>query len=370
MTINPRHVYLLTATVLANLRKALAQHSFTEILPALLSRRNEPGARHSIAVLGDRKMPTVNNGAAPAPTTVVQGQRWYYLPVSHAVEKQLSLEFLDRVYCVAPCIRLLMEGEDRSGKHLNTFFQVEVEMRTTELAEAMQLAETVLATAAADMVRHGPDRELFNPEAGRNLRSLLRTPYERITFAQAKRLVGAAAMEERDLTHDEERILCRKFDRPFWIYHYPEGVRDSLYRLNEEGLYDTYDLMLPFEHGELATGGVRADSAGEVLRQSRRLTSRSPAEEEKFTVEYALWKERTRVQSAGFGIGLERLVKFCAGAHSVLDIRPFHDSGPNTELPARAASAGLCDELEEGRFLTTRDVAVQKYPDVFYGEAG
>ena len=47
---------------------------------------------------------------------------------------------------------------------------------------------------------------------------------------------------------------------------------------------------------------------------------------------YAEWKERTRIQSGGFGIGLERLVRFCCAARSVLDVRRRHDSGPNAGI--------------------------------------
>jgi hypothetical protein len=43
-------------------------------------------------------------------------------------------------------------------------------------------------------------------------------------------------------------------------------------------------------------------------------------------------KERTRIQSGGFGVGLERLVRFCCAARSVLDVRRRHDSGPNAGI--------------------------------------
>ncbi len=104
--------YTWTADVLASLRHSLSRGKFDEILPAILSDRYEPGARHSIAVLGDRTRPQVSKGPDGV---VVRGAEFYYLPVSHCVEKQLSLEYLDRVYCVAPCVRLLMAGEDISG---------------------------------------------------------------------------------------------------------------------------------------------------------------------------------------------------------------------------------------------------------------
>jgi asparaginyl-tRNA synthetase len=127
------------------------------------------------------------------------------------------------------------------------------------------------------------------------------------------------------LTLAEEEALARSRTAPFWIHEYPEGVRDCPFRRNARGSYDTYDLMLPFGHGEHATGGVRPESASEIVRQSRRLGK-------EVNECYAAWKDRIAVQSAGFGIGLERLIKFCAGCASVLDVRRPHDSGPNTTI--------------------------------------
>jgi asparaginyl-tRNA synthetase len=58
MTLAPNQAYAWTGQVLNALRGALHDAGFAEILPAILSKRFEPGARHSLAVLGDRALPT------------------------------------------------------------------------------------------------------------------------------------------------------------------------------------------------------------------------------------------------------------------------------------------------------------------------
>src|SRR5437867_652850 len=94
VTISARDVYAWTSDVLAALRTSLDAHGFAEILPAILSERYEPGARHGIAVLGDHALPEIalelnNRGERCVKVT---GAEYYYLPVSHCVEKQLALE--------------------------------------------------------------------------------------------------------------------------------------------------------------------------------------------------------------------------------------------------------------------------------------
>jgi asparaginyl-tRNA synthetase len=342
MTLNSIQSYIWTNFVLDGLRRTLAEQEFVEILPALLSAHAEPGARHTIAVMGHRRRPAIqvaSHELDPNHRVAVVGERAYYLPVSHCVEKQLALESLDRVYCLAPCIRLLMEGEHDSSRHLYTFFQVEVEWRSTDLEEVFQTAEAVFSGFASLLLAAPPPDRGAGHEYRRRLEGLAATPYERLTFLQARQEARAAVEglgwvntaanphSMLDLTLTEEAALTRSRSAPFWIHDYPEGVRDCPFRRNERGFYDTYDLMLPFGHGELATGGLRPESAAEIVRQSALLGK-------EVNGSYAAWKDRTGVQSAGFGIGLERLVKYCAGWASVLDARRPHDSGPNTTIEA------------------------------------
>ena len=331
--------YMWTGHVLAALRASLDVHGFVEILPVILSERYEPGARHSIAVLGNRAIPEIrvepgSNGENQRVT--VCGTKYFYLPVSHCVEKQLALEFAKRVYCMAPCVRLLMPGEDRTGRHLYTFFQVEIEWRTESADEVYNETESILAYFSQELLRRLATELELDEAAIQRIRAFNAVPYERIRFCEARNRVasvGGAVNPHAagDLTHAEEDVLSMAAGAPFWLTDYPEGVRDSLYRRCPNGTFATYDLMLPAGYGELSTGGLRPDSEDDILRQGRRLgTSAHPY--------YAEWKSRTNLQTGGLGIGLERLVRFCAGAPSVLDLRFAHDQGPNAGIERAQAA--------------------------------
>ncbi|MER5758186.1 amino acid--tRNA ligase-related protein [Streptomyces sp. NPDC002082] len=321
MDFSPAQSYQWTGRILQALRRSLLDQEFLEILPALLSSQDEPGARHSVAVLGDRARPHVKD---EGDRVSVEGRWAYQLPVSHSVEKQMALEHADRIYCVTPCLRLLMEGEDTSGRHLYTFFQVVVEWRAADANEVFTVTENILGGLARHLEPILPDEDRG---AAQRLAGLRSGPYPRISFAEALTLAGRGPREPQntDLTHEEERILTEKFTSPFWIHRYPLGVRDSLYQQGEDGLQETYDLMLPAGHGELATGGLRPKDADEISEQSRLLGGEPNRV-------YAEWKKRSGIQTAGFGLGLERLVRHIAGADSVLDLLAAHDSGPNRRI--------------------------------------
>ncbi|MEU6957644.1 amino acid--tRNA ligase-related protein [Streptomyces sp. NPDC045714] len=315
--------YQWTGRVLQSLRHSLLEHDFLEILPAILSSEEEPGARHSVAVMGDRSKPKV---AMKGEKVSVNGKWAYQLPVSHSVEKQMALEHTDRVYCLTPCLRLLMDGEETSGRHLYTFFQVVVEWRAADADEVLTVTESILSSFAHHLEPILPDDA---DAASTRLEGLRSGPYPRVSFADALTLAGRKPDKPQnvDLTRDEERLLADHFTSPFWIHRYPLGVRDSLYQRGEDGLQETYDLMLPAGYGELATGGLRPQDKKEITEQSLLLGGEpNPV--------YAAWKERSGIQTAGFGLGFERLVRYCAGANSVVDLLSAHDSGPNRRIGA------------------------------------
>lgn len=326
MTTSAHDAYVWTAQVLRALRGSLEDHGFSEILPAILSERYEPGARHSVAVLGDRQLPDVTMGADPggSPQVRVLGREYYYLPVSHCVEKQLAVEHVDRVYCVAPCVRLLMEGETRSDRHLYTFFQVEIEWKTADLEDVYHTVEAILSRFAHALLDRGTHGRRHLIEA------LTAVPFRRLPFLQARQElagVGGATNPHAadDLTREEEEALSAKANAPFWLIDYPLGARDSLFRSKSPGIFATYDLILPHGYGEVATGGLRPESGDDIVRQAQRLTQRPHRY-------YADWKSRTGIQTGGIGIGLERLIRYCAGMESVLELRFPHDQGPNSKI--------------------------------------
>ena len=321
--------YNWTNSVVSSLRQAMRAQHFKEIVPALLADADEPGARHSVAILGHYDRPTLAALASPDALALghrvqATGAHQYFLPVSHVVEKQMSLEHLQRVYCLAPCLRLVMPGEENSFKHLYNFFQFEIEWRTSSMWEVFDVGEKVLASVGHSILQEindgGPLSLVGNGR--QQLESLTLPNFPKITFSEALHLVGRDPGEGGDLTLDDDHKLSSLFDRPFWIYDYPEGVRDSIYHKNDRGTYDTYDLMLPYGYGELTTGGIRPQSGAEIVEQSENLGKN-------YSLSYAAWKDRSQIQTAGFGIGLERLMRFASGASSIQDFVQYHDRGPN-----------------------------------------
>ncbi len=324
-----RQTYHWTQVGLKSIRRAMQDLNFNEIVPSILSCELEPGAFHSYAVVGDKIRPEIKRHETENVERQVQvtGKEFYYLPVSHNFEKQQAVEFLNKVYCLAPCVRLLQRGENISRKHLNTFFQVEVEWNTQSIQEVFATAQSILTKTAGYLLDDLKKADFGVSEvAQRNVTSILKGAFPQITFSEALSLVGADPGRRTDLTFDEDQLLSSKFDRPFWIHNYPKGVRDAVYKENDQGNFDTYDLMLPFGYGEISTGGIRPNSGDAILKQSVENLN-EPIET--LTTGHAEWKRTRKIQTAGFGIGFERFLRFISGSQTVLDFVQMHDHGPN-----------------------------------------
>lgn len=322
--------YQWTALVLKAIRHTLDKMLFHEILPATLSQDMEAGAFHAVVVLGNKGRPKIMQSQED--NVMVSGKEAYYLAVSQTYEKQQAVEYLDKVYCLAPCTRLLKAGEETSGKHLSTFFQLEIEWATESMEEVITKAEEILIEMVHFILAKMESFQLeLSGIAKRNLQSIQQGQFSKITFDEAIALANATEGQPRDFTVEENTILSEKFDRPFWIYRYPEGVRDSIFHKNEDNTYSTFDLMLPFGYGELITGGVREKNTESILQQAARLDTSTQINSKW----YAHWKNNRKIQTAGFGLGLERWMKFVSGSQTILDFIQPHDFGPNEKMKSK-----------------------------------
>src|ERR1051326_7458812 len=111
---------MLTAT-----RGLLAERGFTELLPPIIGPVTDPGARGAKQVDVD-----------------YYGHR-YKLMTSAILYKQASLTVFDKIFCIAPNVRLEPLETASTSRHLAEFHQIDVEMAGASREEIMRLAEGV-----------------------------------------------------------------------------------------------------------------------------------------------------------------------------------------------------------------------------------
>ncbi len=195
---------------------------------------------------------------------------------------------------------------------------MDLEEAGASLDDSMRLAEDmIVATLSCVLDRCRPfldvlDRALAVPEV----------PFQRITYDEALREAGKYGLEIRygeELPQALEARISREAGGFLWVTDYPKSCRSFYYRQSDDGEFvRSMDLLFPEGFGEAISGGER-EYRPDVIRKRILETGLDPGE---FS-EFLAIAEAGLQPTSGFGIGIERLVRYIAGEREIARVRPF-----------------------------------------------
>ncbi len=221
-------------------------------------------------------------------------------------------------YYLMPSFR----GELADETHLCQFYHSEAEIPGS-LDDVMALVERYvrfMTDRLVDVCGASLSQREANLSAARKIVDVAKFP--RVTVAEALTIVGddpscsrtIAEGRARVLTRKGERLLIERFGGIVWLTH-PPHISVPFYQAyaDEEGtLAKSADLL--FGLGEVVGCGERHATGGEV----RRALAHHGVHEEPYEW-YRTLKEETPLQTAGFGLGIERYLCWLLGHHDVRD---------------------------------------------------
>jgi asparaginyl-tRNA synthetase len=300
-----RDVLRLQQEALVAAREHLRALGFVEMLPPMIGPVTDPGIRGSKQVDVD-----------------YYGHR-YKLMTSAILYKQASLLAFDKIFCIAPNVRLEPVETATTHRHLVEFHQIDVEMAGGSAETAMDLVEgLVVHVVGAVRERMGAELERLgrDPDA---FAGVLRGEFARRPHAEV-----VAGLRDGDVDQDpgaeldwrSEELVSRKSDAPFFVTRYPKGSRGFYDREDpdEPGSLRNFDLIMPDGYGELCSGAEREFDRARIIARMRE-TGENPAK-------YAWYLDMARdgiPASAGFGVGLERLTRYLAGLDATWQASAF-----------------------------------------------
>ena len=243
-----------------------------------------------------------------------------YLTQSGQLYSEAGITALERVYCFGPSFRA---EKSKTRKHLTEFWIVEPEMAWFDAEDNMAFQERFIKAISAYIVEHNED----------DLALLKRTPedidlagktFDIITYDDAVKDLQANGFNTewgKDFGAEEEAHLIKKMETPFFIYKYPVEARAFYIERDpsDDRLALSSDTFLCGEFGsEICTGGQRSSSVEFLEEQIRRL---------KLNLKDYEWYLDIRrygsVPHSGFGLGIERTVRWICGLHHVRETIPF-----------------------------------------------
>ena len=254
-----------------------------------------------------------------------------FLTVSGQLNVETYACALSKVYTFGPTFRA---ENSNTARHLAEFWMIEPEIAFADLNDDADLAEDfVKYTLKAVLAERADDMKFFaeriDKEVISRLEHVIASPFERISYTEAVKLVEKAAANGKkweypvkwgaNLQAEHERYLTEEvFKRPTIVMDYPKDIKAFYMRLNDdEKTVRAMDVLVP-GIGELIGGSQREERLA-VL--DRRL------DEMKLDKKAYWWYRDLRrygtVPHAGFGLGFERLILFCTGMANIRDVIPF-----------------------------------------------
>ncbi|MHB1493560.1 MAG: asparagine synthetase A [Thermoplasmataceae archaeon] len=278
----------INGTVRSFLSRILFEKGFLEIPPVLFSTAtdplNHPVFDTSFEYYGTR----------------------YSITKSMIFHKQIAVQYLNKIFTFSPNVRLEAADKALTGRHLSEFTQIDIEQLHASRDDMINLAEELIVGVIEEVKRKN-HHELFS--LAREIRSPS-APFSRIDYEEALRLYGK----------DFESHLSRIMAEPFWIVNIPLKEREFYDREDpeKEGYLLDMDLIYPEGYGEASSGGEREYEIDRILKRVK-IKNQEP-EQFGWFVDVA---RKGLAPSAGFGIGIERLVRYLCGFNRIEAVTPF-----------------------------------------------
>src|SRR2546427_866146 len=242
-----------------------------------------------------------------------------YLTQSWQLYAEALIPSVGHIYTVAPSFRA---EKSRTRRHLTEYWHLEAEAPWCDLDCIMKVEEELLTHIVGRLLETSMEElELF----GRDPKDLqkVRLPFDRLTYDDAFRMIG----EEKsgiewgdDLGYEQEKMLTEKFDRPFFVTHYPKKAKAFYHKPDpvRPEVTLSVDLLAPEGYGEITGGGQRIEDYDELLGRIR-----EEGLDPKAYGWYLDLRKFGSVPHAGFGLGVERVVSWVCKLDHIRDAIAF-----------------------------------------------
>ena len=268
-------------------------------------------------------------------------QAFFGRPANLTVSGQLEAETyacaLGSVYTFGPTFRA---ENSNTTRHLAEFWMIEPEVAFADLHDDADLAEDFLRHLFRAVLAKCPEElKFFNDRIEKglldNLTRLSDAKFTRITYTEAIKILEKAADKFEfkpswgvDLQSEHERYLAEEtFHGPVIVMDYPRDIKAFYMRLNDDQkTVAAMDVLLP-NVGEII-GGSQREERLDVLERRIRETGMDP----KDYWWYCDLRRFGSVPHAGFGLGFERMVRFCTGMGNIRDVIPYPRTPQSAEF--------------------------------------
>lgn len=212
--------------------------------------------------------------------------------------------------------------KSKTRRHLTEFWMMDAEAAYVEHDQNMEIQENMIVSVVERVLANCAD-ELEILERDIEPLKKIKAPFKRLEYAEAiKELnkLGSDIKHGDDLGADDEEMLTKDSDVPVFIHKWPKAIKPFYMKTDPSNpeLVLNNDLIGIENAGELIGGSQREDDYDTLEKAIKEDGLDGP--------EYQWYLDLRKygsVPHSGFGLGLERTVRWLTGVKHIRETIPF-----------------------------------------------
>jgi len=249
------------------------------------------------------------------------GKKDVFLAQTWQLYAEPAIFALEKIYTVSPSFRA---EKSKTSRHLTEYWHAEMEMAWADFDDIIAHGEKLIKFIFKKVVdKHKADLESLGRDISK-LMPIIKKPFKRMTYTEAVKILKDKCDYKvewgKDLRTIEEDKLTSLYDVPVICTHYPKKVK-AFYMTEDpkdKKVVLGCDFLAPEGHGEII-GGSQREHDIESIKQRLRDDGEDPLEYEF----YLDTRKYGSVPHGGFGLGVERVIKWICGLDTIKDTIPF-----------------------------------------------
>jgi asparaginyl-tRNA synthetase len=271
--------------------------------------------------------PIIVKGAVEGGSTLFK-LKYFDEEVYLSQSAQLYLEAM--IFCLGPVWSLtpsFRAEKSRTVRHLAEFSHLEAEAPWVNLEDLLVVQEQLISYIVQNTINERAEELDLLKRDVTDLK-MIKAPFDRIAYKKAIEILqskGFMIIEEDgskhgikwgdDLNIDSERELTKNATKPIFVVGYPIQVKPFYVKedYSSRGLGLAADMLAPKGFGEITSGGLREDDITLLTKRIEKEGLNPTAYEW-----YLDLRKYGSVPHGGFGLGIERLIRWIT---NVVDIK-------------------------------------------------
>jgi asparaginyl-tRNA synthetase len=246
---------------------------------------------------------------------------------------QLYLEAM--IYCLGPVWSIVPSfraEKSRTIRHLAEFTHLEAEAPWITIDDLIKIQEKLIFNLI-ERIKENNSAELhfLNTNSKKKLERIS-IPFEKISYEKAIDILRSKDCKIKDgevnrviewgddLNIESERELTKDKENPIFVINYPLEIKPFYVKQNEmdskTGM--AVDLLAPEGYGEISGGGIREDNLEKL--KYRIMEAKLDPKDYQW---YLDLRKYGSVPHGGFGLGMERILRWILGFEDIKDVTLF-----------------------------------------------